>query len=143
MNPITNGTHAASTVTRVLILGYYDGATNGVLQFGDDGPVYRFDMTDERLTVDGCDERTFELRPLPFDALSQLVAILAPYHQADGPVWSPLWTFPSEEARLAVEQAFDKILDGAGPASNTLITTDTGQFQIFTLAPTRIAGSTS
>jgi len=139
MNPMTNGTHALSAVTRVLILGYYDGATNGVLQFGQEGPVYRFDWIDEARNADGYDVRTYELRPLPGDALEQLVAILKPYHQADWPMWCPLWTFPSEEARLAVEQAFDKILDAAGPASNTLITTDINQFQTFTLTPSRIA----
>jgi len=38
------GINDSSPVGRVLILGYSDGATGGVLHLAEGGRVYRFDM---------------------------------------------------------------------------------------------------
>src|SRR4051812_42058969 len=110
LGALRRGGNDPSPVTRVLILGYYDGATDGVLQLGDGGPEYRFEMTRERHDPDGCDERTFDLRPLPAGALDRLADALAPYHAARWPVWAPLWTFPSDGARQAAEGLVAAIL---------------------------------
>lgn len=135
MTPTTNGPHALPPVTRVLILAYYDGATDGVLQVGEDGPEYRFEMTDEQRNPDGLDVRTFDLRPLPAGSLDRVAAALAPYHPARWPVWAPLWTFPSDVDRQAVERAVDEVLAGAGPPEWAVTTSDTVEFS--TLHATR------
>jgi hypothetical protein len=130
MTPTTNGTHALPPVTRVLILGYYDGATDGVLQFGD-GAEYRFDMTDEERNPDGLNKRTFDLRPLRTGSLDRIAAALAPYHPVRWPVWAPLWTFPTDADRLALERVVDEVLAEAGPAEWVLATSDTVEFATF------------
>ena len=149
MTPTANGTaphagiNAPSGVSRVLILGYSDGATDGVLQFGDGGPVYRFDLEREAHNPGGCDERTFELRPLPADALDRIAAGLEPYQPSRWPVWAPLWTFPTAEARQAVERLVDDVLAEAGPVTWAITTTDTVAFARFMAVPAGAASASS
>jgi hypothetical protein len=138
---LRRGVNDPSPVTRVLILGYQDGATDGVLQLGDGGPVYRFEMTGERHNPDGCDERTFDLRPLPTGALDRLAGVLAPYHAPRWPVWAPIWTFPSDDARSAAEAAVDAILAEAGPAVWAVTTADTTRFARLVAEPVPTARS--
>ena len=99
---------------RLLIFGYYDGATDGVLETAS-GEVYRFDFVDEVRDPDGRDRRTFLLRPLPADALDRLAAVIAPYIPPAWPDWLPIWRFPDDAVRAEVESQMDAILDEAGP----------------------------
>jgi hypothetical protein len=98
-----------SPVTHVIGLGYYDGVTNGVLKTVD-GSVYAFDMTDERYNPDGLDSRTYELASLPPAAFDAIVRLLEPHASPRWPSWVPLWQFPSEEIRAAVEAELDQLL---------------------------------
>jgi hypothetical protein len=129
-----DGLNSPSGVTRVLMTGYYDGATNGLLQFGEGGPVFRFDLADggdDNGTALLRDERTFTLRPLPADALDRFVAALAPYMAPRWPAWCPVWQFPSPEIRQVVERQTDAILAQAGPPEWTVSTSDYFNFSAF------------
>lgn len=132
MATTTNGVHPPPS--RVLILGYYDGATDGVIEFGP-GAVYRFDWADEVHNPDGCDERTFTLRLLPADALDRLAAAIAPFHAPGWPVWAPAWTFPTAIDRDAVTAAVDTILGEAGDVVGSVVTADTVRFQTYHRIP--------
>jgi hypothetical protein len=103
------GTDYLSPVTHVIGLGYYDGVTNGVLKTAD-GSAYAFDMTDERYNPDGLDSRTFELAPLPAPVFDEVVRAIEPHITPRWPCWVPLWKFPSEETRAAVEEQLDQLL---------------------------------
>jgi hypothetical protein len=131
---IRAGLNDPAPVSRVLILGYYDGATDGVLELG--GRAYRFAMADEGRLPDGPGGRAFELRPLPPGSLDRIAAALTPYHAPGWPVWAPLWDFPTADARLAVERAVDEVLSETGPPAWSITTTDTVQFRTFTATPT-------
>lgn len=110
------GTDYPSPVTHVIGLGFYDGVTNGVLKTAD-GSVYAFDLTDEQYNPDGLDHRTFELAPLPATAFDALVGVIEPHLSPRWPCWVPLWKFPSEETRLAVEAQVDRVLAEAAPVA--------------------------
>jgi hypothetical protein len=129
MAAIRNGTTPFPIITRVLVLGYYDGATDGVLQCGEGGPVYRFDMIDEERVEDGMDSRTYQLRPLPSGSLDRLVEALVPYQPPAWPTWVPIWKFPTEKDQRSVEGIFDAVLDAAGPLEWELTTSDTVEFR--------------
>ena len=122
------GRNDPSPVSRVLILGYYDGATDGVLQLGDDGPVYRFDWSDEVHNPDGSDARSYTLRPLAIDALDRLIAILADYHEPKWPAWLPQWQFPTPEIQADVTARVDAILAQADEPEWEIATSDTVTF---------------
>ena len=128
------GTNAPSPVSRVLILGFYDGATDGVLQLGDGGPVYRFDLCDEEHNPEGCDTRSYILRPLADDALDRLTAILAEYHEPKWPAWLPVWQFPTPQIQADVTARVDAIL-AAGEPEWVITTTDTVEFTNFEAHP--------
>ena len=107
----TNGA-PRSAVGRVLVLGYYDGATDGVMEFGE--AVYRFDPADEGDLVPDVVVRRYTLRPVPADALDRLAAALALLGPATWPVWCPRWQFPTADDQRAAEAAVDAILAESG-----------------------------
>jgi hypothetical protein len=111
------GNDYPSPITRILALGYYDGPTEGVLQVGDQGRIYRFTLIEEFPGggEEGTDLRLFGLSPLPPGALGELTTILSPYAEPKWPVWVPLWRFPSDSIRREVEERIDRVLALAGP----------------------------
>jgi hypothetical protein len=125
-----DGLNQPSPFTRVLVLGFYDGATEGVAQAGDAGPVYRFELpadVDEAAALTAA-SRPFELRPLPSDALDRLATVLTPYLVPAWPVWFARWDFPTEEAEREASARIDAILAEAGPVEWRIATPDPWDF---------------
>src|SRR6266487_451287 len=89
------GTDYRSPFTKVLALGYYDGPTNGVLQCGDGGQVYKFDLIEGPFsTEEGLwDMRVFALAPLPGSALARLAEGYSSFWAPRWPLWVPIWSF--------------------------------------------------
>lgn len=134
MSTIGNG---PSPITRFIALGNYDGATDGVLQFGDHGPVYHFALppdVDEAEAVTAPD-RPFDLRPLPVEALDELTAILSPYSSPAWPGWFVPWRFPSAEIEARVDERVTAVLARAGPPVWRLTTPDPWRFSAVRLRP--------
>jgi hypothetical protein len=135
----TNGTTAGlPPVTRFLALGGYDGATDGVLQCGDGGSVYRFELpADVREDVAvTARERPFDLRPLPPDALDRLTAILSPHSPPRWPGWYFPWQFPSEDVERDVDARVAAVLAEAGPPVWRATTPDHWNLTPLTVRPT-------
>jgi len=130
------GINAPSPVTRVLILGYCDGATDGVMQLGDGERVYRFEMI-----RDAAEEREFSVRPLAPDAWDDLVAIIAEHVAPKWPNWAPLWQFSNPAIQREVERKVDAILDGAGAVEWEIATPDPVGFCSVTARPMIRAGA--
>jgi hypothetical protein len=115
------GLNDPSPIDRVIVFGWYDGPTNGVLQLGKDGPVYRFALLDEGQLQDDTDHRAYGLYALPGEVWSRLVTAIAPYIAPRWPVWVPMWRFPSDEIRQAVERETAQVLASAGPLSWVIV----------------------
>jgi hypothetical protein len=123
---LREGTDLPSPITRALAFGYHDGPTEGVLQVGQSGEVYRFTLSGELRGKgrDDTDLRVFALAPLPRDALEVLAAVLAPHFTPNWPLWVPVWRFPNKAAQEEVEQRIDDILQQAGPVKWHVTTED-------------------
>jgi hypothetical protein len=93
----------------VIVLGYVDGPTHGILECGTTGATYKFDILERD------DVRFYSLAPLPQDSVADFVRLLGPYQQPRWPVWCPLWSFPSESVRKELEHETDRVLARAGP----------------------------
>ena len=78
-------TNAPSPFSKLLVLGFYDGPTSGVLQCGTCSTVYKFDMLD---WDDAHEVRIFRLASLPADSLDQCVQALAEPKPPRWPVWA-------------------------------------------------------
>ena len=97
MNPTANGTtcpHAGQNrpadPPRMIVLGFYDGPTAGVVQFGERGPVFRFTMPDEDEQLSShADTRVYHFQPLPPDALDRMSAVISPHITPTWPDWFP------------------------------------------------------
>jgi hypothetical protein len=98
----------SSPFDRAIVLGWYDGPTEGLVRCGACHRVYRFKM------LDWVDEdrgiRVYSLAPLPSDSMDLLVEALSPYRTPSWPMWAPLWKFPTEEDRIAVDRAVDDLM---------------------------------
>ncbi|MEO6810423.1 MAG: hypothetical protein ABI353_15015 [Isosphaeraceae bacterium] len=109
---------------RVIAPGWHDGPTSGLLECGVCERDYRFELFDEVINdPERRDVRTYSLAPLMRGSLDRLVDALALYQSPRQPVWVPLWTFPTEAAREALDNQTQRILDSAGPPE-LAITTD-------------------
>jgi hypothetical protein len=78
---------------------------------GGCGRVYRFELlqsVDEDRGV-----RLYSLAPVPEEAMGRLVDALSPYATPSWPMWAPLWTFPTERERIAVEKVVDALMSEA------------------------------
>ena len=109
-------------VSRLMVLGYYDGAEEGVVQLADSGPCYLFLLTENERRPDDIDRRTYTLRPLPDGAFDELIRLVEPHIAPSWPVWNPIWTFASAEIRRDVDEKVDGVLAKAGRVIGTLTT---------------------
>ena len=109
------GTHFPSPFSRVVALGYYDGPTNGLLECGAGGQVFKFDLLDEQANPEGLEVRVFGLALLSPSALTQLAQAYARFFTPRWPVWVPVWQFPRREDQEAMERLTDQVLQQAGP----------------------------
>jgi len=102
---------AKSPFSKLVILGYYDGATSGVLQCEMCQTAYRFEMLDwdEKQKV-----RIYSLAPLPQNSFNDLVEVLKQCgKQPYWPNWVLIWDFASEEVESIADRKVWQILDGA------------------------------
>lgn len=128
MTDFVPGLNDPSPVSRLLLTGFYDGATDGVMQLGDGGPVYLFNLADT--PVDQDDERHYLLRTLPHDALDRLTAVIGEHIEPKWPTWVPIWAFPSDQVMADVDRRVGTILDQAGEPVWRITTSDTVQFGV-------------
>jgi hypothetical protein len=123
---LREGADYPSPVTRVLALGYYDGPTNGVLQCGDGGSVYKFDLIEGPFSIeDGLwDMRVFVAAPLPGGVLAQLAEAYSRFWAPRWPVWVPMWHFADPAEEQAMNRLTDEVLRQAGSVEWAIATTD-------------------
>jgi hypothetical protein len=126
------GSNSPAIVSRVIMLGYYDGATEGVVEFGPIRESYWFQWVDaESPTPATLRRRTYTLRPLPADALERLTAVLSPYITPKWPAWFPIWRFASEEIERDIDAQTDAILSESGSPTWQITTEDPFTFMPF------------
>jgi hypothetical protein len=118
------GTNYRSPFTKVLALGYYDGPTNGLLQAGDEGPVYKFDVLDELWNPEDQDLRVFSLAPVPSNSLTELTSLYSQFLVPHWPLWVPLWDFPTKEIQQEMERVTEEALGRAGLIGWVIASTD-------------------
>ena len=137
---ITNGQNGTpreyTSVDRVIVLGFYDGATGGLLQFEENGSEYQFDLDPEYgepgLTTTG---RSFILRPLPANAIQRVITAITPFETPRWPVWFVRWHELSESSRENLSAVIDAIEADAGPAIWQMSTADPWSFSKFAIHP--------
>src|SRR5438105_4734664 len=98
-NGLQEGRNKAATVSQVICLDWYDGPVAGLLRVGETGPVYRFELVDDRQRIDFSEDRAYALFPVARKSFDRLVSHLQKTHSPKWPVWVPIWTFPSEKQK--------------------------------------------
>jgi len=68
--------------------------------------------------------RLYGLSELPGDALGSVVAALRPYMEPRWPIWAPIWKFPEDSNRIAVDSLIDRVLSSAGPMSEVIMASE-------------------
>ena len=86
---------------RVLVTGYYDGPTEGIVDFGDELGVFCFKEVafdnERQVRV----SKLARVAPEPFESI--IAALCSNLGPAKWPFWVPIWAFNNEVSRLAIE----------------------------------------
>jgi hypothetical protein len=95
----------------MIVLGFYDGPTAGIVECALSHRVYRFEM------LDWDDEqrvRIFRLAEMPPETVAECVAVFAP-QQPKWPIWVPGAASGPEVGQVAANQQLETILASAKP----------------------------
>jgi hypothetical protein len=112
---------AKSPFAKVIAFGYYDGPTLGLVQCAACARAYHFVLLDSDA---GRDLRIFGLAPLPATSFERLVEALSRHQAPHWPVWVPLWQFPSESDRRALDGLTRHIFDEVASPEFAIATAD-------------------
>jgi hypothetical protein len=111
-----------SPFDRAIVLGWYDGPTEGLVRCGTCGRSHRFEL------LDSVDEdrgvRLYRLAPVPADTMDRLDDALARFMAPSWPMWVPLWKFPTEDDHIAVDRAVDELMARAAAPEFVIATSD-------------------
>src|SRR5436309_5096298 len=79
-----------------IIFDWYDGPRTGLCCLEVPEVEFSFELLDERTNEDGADDRLFRLSELPAGSVAQALVVLGDLGHPTGPVWVPIWRFPSD-----------------------------------------------
>lgn len=119
---LDEGSNYPAPFTRILGLDYCDGPTAGILECGESGVVFKFDLVEEVSNGDEREARIFKLAPLSGAGLVQLASALGQFMSPHWPTWVPIWRFPTPAHQATIEHLTDEILGQAGPVSWVIAT---------------------
>lgn len=92
---------------RVLVTGYFDGPTEGIIDLGEPIGVFCFDemaFDAERET------RVSRLSAVPIDLFERIVdALSSVFGPPKWPFWIPLWQFEDENVKRKIESQLDAL----------------------------------
>jgi hypothetical protein len=112
-------------ITRqAVVFDWFDGPRQGVGALAAPTCEFFFELLDERPTEDGLDDRLFRLSALPAGSVAEIVTTLHELGAPAGPVWVPVWRFPSEAARQQADQFVANLLMQRRPSTIVVHTRD-------------------
>lgn len=108
-----------SPFSKIIVFGYYDGPTSGIVQCRLCTTVYKI----ETLDWDNMqDMRICSLALLQTPYFNQLVNLLTPLGTPTWPVWVPIWKFESQEKEEILNRQVQEIVEKAGKVSLVIAT---------------------
>jgi hypothetical protein len=111
-----------------IVYDWYDGPREGICRLDEPAVEFFFSLLDERSSPDGLDDRLFRLSELPAGSVADAQSALRELGHPTGPVWIPVWRFPSEAARQQADQLLRAIESAKRPTSLVLHTRDMVEF---------------
>jgi hypothetical protein len=82
--------------TRLVVLDWYDGPLEGLLEFTAPGTAWRYRLFAERRPPEDIDERFMLLSEVPFELWLELVGFLTDAYGPQGSSWVPNGKLPVE-----------------------------------------------
>jgi hypothetical protein len=113
---------------QAIVFDWYDGPREGVGSLLRPGGEFFFELLDERPTADDLDDRLFRLSELPGGSVAEIRQALRELGDPTGPVWVPVWRFPTPTAREHAEQRLREVQARARPTSVVIATRDMVHF---------------
>jgi hypothetical protein len=123
--------------SRLIILDFYDGVSEGILGLGSAGQVYHIKMSNNS----DWEPRTFDVYQLPDSAIDDSVRILGESQTPKWPAWYPIWEFNDEKTQRAVEAVFDQIVSQGKRTDWEFTSSDISDLESVTLAKKSAAPS--
>lgn len=107
-----------------IVFDWYDGPREGLCRLTVPAVEFCFRLLAERPTADGLDDRLFTLEELPSGSVAEAARVLRALGEPTGPLWVPVWKFPSAQARDEAEAALARIERQATPSSLIVLSPD-------------------
>lgn len=95
----------ALKVGQVLVFDWHDGPREGFLRMDNPLSCWHYRLYAEARREEGTDDKLYLFSPAPDDSLQRLTEALIDLKPPAGPLWVPIWRFPSDEAQRAADQA--------------------------------------
>jgi hypothetical protein len=116
------------TTRQAIVFDWYDGPREGVCALSNPPGEFRFELLDERPTADDLDDRLYRVSALPAGSVDEIVSALHDLGGPTGPVWVPVWKFPTDEARQQAERCLESVLVRGQPTPLVIRTPDMLRF---------------
>lgn len=115
-------------VEQTIVLGWHDGPLEGLCRLAAPACSFTFERIGEAAGGGDTPVGIYRLAALEADAMTRVLAALAPLGPPRQPVWAPIWRFPSDDARRQADAVIDEVLAQAAPTPITVRTRDMVSF---------------
>lgn len=109
-----------SPFTKIIVLGYYDGATSGLVRCGNCQKAYRFELVAWDRNQENRIYFLADIEPHVFDSI---VKTLQSIEKPTWPYWMPRWQFKSSSEEKDTRDVLERDLQKAS-APSLVIATD-------------------
>lgn len=123
-NLVTQVNTKVFSKSRLMIaLDFYDGPVSGVMRDLGTNRAWKFTMID---WDDRQEVRVFATAPLPEEAFKRIADTLSEYESPKSPFWFPLFNYPNDEIKHAVERKIDEAIASATGVTHVIATSRWG-----------------
>jgi hypothetical protein len=114
---------------QAVMLDWYDGPLGGVCELAQPVCCFHFKILAVRNNPGDRDDRLFQVSALPLDSMQRLLQALTEIGPPSLPLWTPIWRFDTEAARLNAESQVTELL---ARGKDTCLIIQTPDMQHFT-----------
>jgi hypothetical protein len=93
-----------------IVFDWDNGPKQGICQLAHPKCEFVYDLLAARSNPNGLDDRLFRLRGVQIGTIDKIASLLSIIGPPSSPVWIPIWRFPSDNYKKAVDSEIDALL---------------------------------
>jgi hypothetical protein len=113
---------------QAIIFDWYDGPRAGVVSLEYPDCEFHCQFLSEQPNADDLDDRLFRISELPRGSVANILSATRVLGEPTNNVWVPVWQFPSDRDRAAVEAEIERLLTNRRETDIVIWTRDMKEF---------------